>query len=72
MDDDNLDEQVASRVAKYINTHDFQVQLPEFLFQGAVLTFRPSRGLADFKVDFPEAENEARADSEGSLILFLF
>jgi len=39
--------------------------LPEFLFQGATLTFRPSKGISDFKVEFPEQENEARSDSEG-------
>lgn len=64
--DEHLDEVIASRMSKFLNTHEFKVRLPEFLFQEAVLTFRPGRELSDFKVEFPkEHKNEERAISEG-------
>nr|CAD7405042.1 unnamed protein product [Timema poppensis] len=65
-DVERLDDIILSRVTRYLKSHQFKVKLPEFLFQEAVLTFRPSRGLADFKVDFPkDDENEDRALSQG-------
>jgi len=65
-DAENLDAMILSRVTRYLKGHEFKVQLPEFLFQEATLTFRPGRSLADFKVEFPKPDvNEDRAISEG-------
>jgi hypothetical protein len=65
-DVDNLDATILSRVTRYLKSHQFKVQLPEFLFQEAVLTFRPGKSLTDFKVEFPKPDaNEDRAISEG-------
>ncbi|XP_067007011.1 uncharacterized protein Osi20 [Anabrus simplex] len=63
-DVEHLDAMIYSRVMRYLNTHEFKVQLPDFFFQNAVLTFRPSRGLSDFTVEFPEVKDESRAYSE--------
>lgn len=65
-DAENLDAMVLSRVTRYLKSHEFKVQLPEFLFQEAILTFRPGKSLTDFKVEFPKPDaNEDRAISEG-------
>lgn len=65
-DAENLDAMILSRVTRYLKSHEFKVQLPEFLFQEAILTFRPGKSLIDFKVEFPKPDaNEDRAISEG-------
>jgi hypothetical protein len=62
----NLDAMILSRVARYLKSHQFKVQLPEFLFQEAILTFRPGKSLTDFKVEFPKPDaSEDRAITEG-------
>ncbi|KAJ9577062.1 hypothetical protein L9F63_006342 [Diploptera punctata] len=63
-DVDSLDSMILTRVTRYLKTHQFKVHLPEFLFQEAVLTFRPGRSLTDFQIDFPKLEDEDRAISE--------
>ncbi|KAK6618663.1 hypothetical protein RUM43_013054 [Polyplax serrata] len=70
MSDDKMDAIIATRLKKYINTHEFKIQLPQFLFEDTTLTFNPSRGLADFKVDFPEEplkEDRSIAEARGHL-----
>lgn len=63
--DDRLDDLLLSRVQRFLRDHQFKVQLPEFLFQEATLTFRPAKGL-DFDVSFPAApQGEERAFTEG-------
>ena len=52
-----MDALIAKRLKKLINSHEFKIQLPKFLFQEAILTFTPSKGLADFKIDFPEEKS---------------
>jgi hypothetical protein len=65
-DAENMDAMILSRVTRYLKTHEFKVHLPEFLFQEAILTFRPGKSLTDFKVEFPKPDaNEDRAISEG-------
>lgn len=65
-DVEKIDRQVVKRFQRYIKSHEFQVQLPEFLFQGATLVFSPKKGLTDFDVVFPKApENEDRSMSAG-------
>jgi hypothetical protein len=66
-DVENLDAMILSRVTRYLKSHQFKVQLPEFLFQEAVVTFRPGKSFTDFKVEFPKPDaNEDRAISEGN------
>jgi hypothetical protein len=65
-DADILDAMILSRVTRYLKSHQFKVHLPEFLFQEAVLTFRPGKSFADFRVEFPKPDaNEDRAIREG-------
>ncbi|XP_054257900.1 uncharacterized protein LOC128982872 isoform X2 [Macrosteles quadrilineatus] len=62
--EEGLDDLILDRTRRFLNTHQFKVQLPEFLFQEAVLTFQPSKGL-DFDVSFPPTvDGEGRAYSE--------
>ncbi|XP_069679320.1 uncharacterized protein [Periplaneta americana] len=64
-DGEKLDSMILARTTRYLHSHEFKVQLPEFLFQEAVLTFRPGKSLADFKIEFPKPDpNEDRALSE--------
>jgi hypothetical protein len=64
-----LDAMILSRVTRYLKSHQFKVNLPEFLFQEAVLTFRPGKSLTDFKVEFPKPDaNEDRAITEGKFV----
>ncbi|XP_059045472.1 uncharacterized protein LOC131841213 [Achroia grisella] len=51
----NIDKVIFDRVGRVLNTNELRFQLPEFLFQGAEVSYRADRGL---DVDFPEAENE--------------
>jgi hypothetical protein len=68
-DADILDAMILSRVTRYLKSHQFKVHLPEFLFQEAVLTFRPGKSLVDFKVEFPKPDaNEDRAITEGKAV----
>ncbi|KDR14187.1 hypothetical protein L798_11595, partial [Zootermopsis nevadensis] len=69
-DAENLDAMILSRVTRYLKGHEFKVQLPEILFQEAILTFRPGKSLTDFKVEFPKPDaNEDRAISQARGIL---
>ena len=61
----SLDSMILARVTRYLKTHQFKVQLPEFLFQEAVLTFRPGKSLTDFKIDFPKLQDGDAAVSQG-------
>ncbi|XP_053619532.1 uncharacterized protein Osi20 [Plodia interpunctella] len=51
----NIDKVIFDRVGRILNTNEFRVQLPEFLFQGAEVSYRADRGL---DVEFPEESNE--------------
>lgn len=65
-DEGRLDSLVLDRVQRFLKTHEFKIQLPEF-FQNAMLTFKPAHGLGDFDVTFPPAaEGVSRAYSEGT------
>ncbi|XP_075210127.1 DUF1676 domain-containing protein Osi20 [Lycorma delicatula] len=52
--DQKLDNMIFDRVQRFIQTHQFTLQLPEFFFQKAALIFKPSRSISDFEVKFPE------------------
>lgn len=66
MDDDKLDRMVMSRIKRYLKNKEFKLRLPEGFFQEATLTFRSSKGFADFDVTFPPPpQSEARAMTEG-------
>ncbi|KAM3959833.1 DUF1676 domain-containing protein Osi20 [Aphomia sociella] len=51
----NIDKVIFDRVGRILNTNEFRFQLPEFLFQGAEVSYRADRG---FDVDMPEVDNE--------------
>ena len=63
--DAKLDKLIAARVQRYLNTHEFKVKLPEFIFQDGVLSFKPSEGVDGLQLTFPE-QGEGRAFSEGT------
>ncbi|KAL0861009.1 hypothetical protein ABMA27_009536 [Loxostege sticticalis] len=54
-DEKNIDKVIFDRVGRILNNNEFRVQLPEFLFQRAEVSYRADRG---FDVDFPETETE--------------
>ncbi|CAG9569212.1 unnamed protein product [Danaus chrysippus] len=54
-DDNNIDKVIFDRVGRILNSNEFRVQLPEFIFQNAEISYRADRGL---DVDFPETEAE--------------
>lgn len=62
LDENNIDKVIFDRAGRILNTNEFRFQLPEFLFQGAEVSYRADRGL---DVDFPEASNE---NGEGNCI----
>lgn len=65
-DDDNLDRMIMSRIKRYLKNKEFKLHLPNGFFQEAILTFRPSKGFANFDVSFPPPPlNEARSATEG-------
>lgn len=64
LDDNHIDKVIFDRAARILNTNEFRFQLPEFLFQGAEVSYRADRGL---DVDFPE-ESE---NGEGENLLLL-
>lgn len=67
-----LDATILSRVTRYLRSHQFKVHLPEFLFQEAVLTFKPGKSLTDFKVEFPKPDaNEDRAITKGKSVRYI-
>lgn len=69
-DAERLDAMIATRVQRFVDTHQFKVQLPEFLFQSAELTFRPGKELGDFDITFPEPNAaEERSISEGKFAM---
>lgn len=51
----NIDKVIFERVGRVLNTEGFKFQLPEFIFQGAEVSYRADRGL---DVDFPETKDE--------------
>lgn len=55
LDEKNIDKVIFDRVGRVLNSNEFRFQLPEFLFQGAEVSYRTDRG---FDVDFPETEAE--------------
>lgn len=55
LDEKNIDKVIFDRVGRVLNANEFRFQLPEFLFQGAEVSYRADRG---FDVDFPETEAE--------------
>lgn len=55
----NIDKVIFDRVGRIINGHNFRMQLPEFIFQNAEISYRADRG---FDVDIPESND---AQSEG-------
>lgn len=63
--DAKLDKLISARVQRYLNTHEFKVKLPEFIFQEGVLSFKPSEGIDGLQLTFPE-QGEGRAFSEGT------
>lgn len=40
----DVDEAIFQRVGKYLNTHEFKVQLPETFFRKSEVTYRADRG----------------------------
>lgn len=67
-----LDAMILSRVSRYLKSHQFKIHLPEFVFQEAILTFRPGKSLMDFKVEFPKPNaNEDRAITEGNVAQYI-
>ncbi|XP_032523624.2 uncharacterized protein LOC116774943 [Danaus plexippus] len=68
-DDNNIDKVIFDRVGRILNSNEFRVQLPEFIFQNAEVSYRADRGL---DVDFPETEaenGEARGILKKKLLL---
>ncbi|XP_047113035.1 uncharacterized protein LOC124789647 isoform X2 [Schistocerca piceifrons] len=66
-DAEHLDAMILSRAQRFLETHQFKLQLPEFAFGRAELIFRPSKGLADFDVKFPTERSESENETERSL-----
>ncbi|XP_072932716.1 uncharacterized protein Osi20 [Epargyreus clarus] len=69
LDEKNIDKVIFDRVGRVLNSNEFRFQLPEFLFQGAEVSYRADRG---FDVDFPETEaenGEARGILKKKLLL---
>lgn len=65
-DIEKIDRLVVKRFQRYIKNHEFQVQLPEFIFQGATLVFSPKKAITDFDIVFPKPPiNEDRSMSAG-------
>lgn len=62
-DDKNIDKVIFDRVGRVLNNNEIRVQLPEFIFQNAEISYRADRG---FDVDFPETNAE---NGEGSVNL---
>lgn len=55
LDEKNIDKVIFDRVGKILSTNEFRFQLPEFIFQNAVVSYRADRGL---DVEFPEEDSE--------------
>ncbi|CAF4838445.1 unnamed protein product [Pieris macdunnoughi] len=68
LDEKNIDKVIFERVGRVLNENEFKLQLPEFLFQSAEVSYRADRGL---DVDFPQtSENgEARGILKKKLLL---
>ncbi|XP_011567300.2 uncharacterized protein LOC105396990 [Plutella xylostella] len=64
-EENNIDKVIFDRVGRILNSHEFRVRLPEFIFQSAEVTYRADRGL---DVDFPE-ESEVDGNGEARGIL---
>jgi hypothetical protein len=63
--DDKLDQMIATRVARLMRTNVLRYQLPETLFQSAVLTLKPAT--LDLDVQFPPQQpSSSRALDEGT------
>ncbi|KAJ0170775.1 hypothetical protein K1T71_013547 [Dendrolimus kikuchii] len=59
----NIDKLIFDRVGRILNSEGFRFQLPEFIFQGAEVSYRADKGL---DVDFPES-NEENGEARGIL-----
>ncbi|GBP27742.1 hypothetical protein EVAR_82791_1 [Eumeta japonica] len=66
---DNIDKVIFDRAGKILNSNEFRLQLPEFIFQNAEISYRSDRG---FDIQIPETENdngEARGLLKKKLLL---
>uniref|UniRef100_A0A2A4IWP1 Osiris 20 n=1 Tax=Heliothis virescens TaxID=7102 RepID=A0A2A4IWP1_HELVI len=54
-DDKNIDKVIFERVSRYLSNNEVRFQLPEFLFEGAEVSYRADRGL---DVEIPESDSE--------------
>ncbi|XP_071445155.1 uncharacterized protein Osi20 [Hetaerina americana] len=81
--DRELDELIWDRAARVLSSHNYMVQLPETLFQKALITYHPSATESDLRMDFPAedpaavagrsaSENQARDILKKKLLLPLF
>ncbi|XP_034254868.1 uncharacterized protein LOC117653347 isoform X2 [Thrips palmi] len=71
--DAKMDKLIADRMRRYLDTQQFQVKLPDFLFEeGGVLSFRPAQGVDGIQLSFPsdgEGEGRALLSEERGLLL---
>lgn len=64
LEEHNIDKVIFDRIGKILNSNEFRLQMPEFLFQSAEVSYRADRGL---DVEFPEEKND---NGEGSYIIY--
>ncbi|KAH9643134.1 hypothetical protein HF086_010586 [Spodoptera exigua] len=55
LEEKNIDKVIFERVGRYLSNNEVKFQLPEFLFEGAEVSYRADRGL---DVEFPETNSE--------------
>lgn len=53
---ENIDKVIFDRVGRVINRNEFKMRLPEFIFQGAEVSYRADKGL---DVNFDDEETDA-------------
>lgn len=61
---ENIDKVIYDRAARVLNKNEFRLRLPEYVFDGAELTYRADRGL---DVDVPKSDDGSK-DGEGKII----
>lgn len=61
LDEQNIDKVIFERVGRILNNNEFRFQLPQFLFQGAEVSYRADRGL---DVDLPEESENGEGNSQ--------
>lgn len=54
-DETNIDKVIYDRVGRILETNEFRFKLPEFLFQGAEVSYRSDKGL---DMDIPESDSQ--------------